>query len=467
MRILSVVLSGDLDVIYPTGVRPHDDASASQNMSTHLCTDYSVSLITSRHISYNPRLVKEADALQEAGFQVRVINVSHRRSRAQLDTRLMEDRRWTLRTVNAERSGARSGMRWLWSSLRQKLGRQLFSLFPQQTRDIAYSRYVRELAALAAAETTDLYIAHNLQALPAAFRAARHRDALLGFDAEDFHRGEFPDDDTSLQKVLTEQVEERYLPACDHLTAASQGIARAYADTLDVRTPEVVLNVFPLHERHGQTPPEALEEEKPPEDVISLYWYSQVIGPDRGLQDAVHALSQLDEHVHLTLRGRWAEGFKETFRGLARRLGVEYRLRVLPPAPPEQLVERAAQHDVGLALEKGKDLNNDLAVSNKLLVYLLAGCPVVATETTGQRRICRDVPAATRLCAIGDPDALAGAVRSFVEDETSLHEAKAAAQTAGEERYNWEAEREKLIASVERVFSVKHEDHPTEGNPIV
>jgi glycosyltransferase involved in cell wall biosynthesis len=287
---------------------------------------------------------------------------------------------------------------------------------------------------------------------------------LLGFDAEDFHRGEFPDDEISLRNTLTENVEARYLPACDHLTAASEGIAKAYAETLDIRKPATVLNVFPLSERSGKTPPEALDEEKLPEGVISLYWYSQVIGPDRGLQDALQALSRLDKRVHLTLRGRWADGFEEEFRKLARNLGVEHRLRVLAPAPPDQLVERAAQHDVGLALEQGHTRNRDVCITNKILAYLLAGLPVVATDTTGQRQICEAVPAATRLCAIGDSESLAEAVRSFVADETSWQQAKAAAESAGEEQYNWELEKTKLLDVVRRTLSRHSANRPAEPN---
>ncbi len=340
------------------------------------------------------------------------------------------------------------------ASVRQRVAQTLYPLFPRQMRDAAYSRYVHELVSLAAEESADFYIAHNLEALPAAWQAAQMHDALLGFDAEDFHRGEFPEEDDSLRKTLTEHVEERYLAACDHITAASEGIADAYAETLGIQKPDAVLNVFPPDEREGQTPPEELKEEKP-EDVISLYWYSQVIGPDRGLQDALRALPRLDERVHLTLRGRWADGFEEEFRGLAQEFGVDYRLRVLPPAPPEQLVERAAQHDVGLALEQGHTRNRDLCVTNKMLVYILAGCPVVATDTTGQRRICEDVPAATRLCPIGNAEALAEAIRSLVVDDTALQQATEAARSAGAERCNWEEEKEKLLRAVRDTLSME------------
>ena len=58
-------------------------------------------------------------------------------------------------------------------------------------RERAMHYVVPELAHAAAAVAADLYIAHNLAALPAARHAARRHRGRLGFDAEDYHRGQF------------------------------------------------------------------------------------------------------------------------------------------------------------------------------------------------------------------------------------------------------------------------------------
>ena len=311
-----------------------------------------VCLITSRHIAYNPRLVKEADALQAAGYRVRVVAPAQLPERAVLDEQLVATRDWSFTPIDATGRTRASKARWMWAAVRQRVCSLLHPHGGAYVRDAAYSRFVNELASAAEAEPADLYIAHNLQALPAAVRAARTHGARVGFDAEDFHRGEFPDADAALQKKLTVAVEKAYIPACDHLTAASEGIAAAYAETLGIEKPTVILNVFPLTEREGHTPPKELAQEKP-DGVISLYWYSQVIGPGRGLRRAVQALSLLDDTIHLSLRGAWRESFRTELLALAEEQGVWDRLHHLPPAPPAQLVERAAQHDIGLALAAG------------------------------------------------------------------------------------------------------------------
>jgi glycosyltransferase involved in cell wall biosynthesis len=416
----------------------------------------SVCLITSRHISYNPRLVKEADALQAAGYHVRVVAPVQLSERAVLDEELASTRDWLFARIHATGHTRASQARRMWAAVRQRVCSLLYPRGGPYVRDAAYSRFVTELASTAAAEPADLYIAHNLQALPATVRAARTHGTRVGFDAEDFHRGEFSEVDVSLQKRLTIKVEDAYIPLCDHVTAASEGIAAAYAEVLGIDKPTVILNVFPLTERKEHTPSEELAQEKP-EGVVSLYWYSQVIGPGRGLKGAVQALSLLDDTIHLSLRGHWRESFRDELVDLANALGIRERLHHLPPAPPKQLVERAAQHDIGLALEQGHTRNRDVCVTNKLLVYLLAGVPVVATATTGQQHICETVPEATRLCASGGPEKIADAVRSLMRDGKVQYEARAAAYRAGTERYNWEREQFRLLRAVEEALAMKTE----------
>lgn len=412
-----------------------------------------ICLVTPGHPSTNPRLVKEADSLTEDGAEVHVVAGKFMGWADEADA-VFSDREWDISWCPF--GDMAPPARDFWYRLRRRVCERIAprDRYVPGLTDRAFHYIVPELTAAAMQWPADLYIAHNLAALPAAARAADEHHAMLGFDAEDFHRGEFRKHDQSKRKKLTELLEAKYVPLCGHLTAASEGIAQAYSDVFAIEEPNVVLNVFPLLERKGQTPQDELKKEKSSDDVISLYWYSQTIGPNRGLQSVLRALPQLAERVHLTLRGRWADGFEHTFRTLAAELDVTNRLRVLPPAPPDQLVERATQHDIGLALEQAHTRNRDVCVTNKLLVYLLAGIPVVATATTGQRHICETVPEAARLCASGGPEAIAEAVRSLMHDGNVRPEARAAAHQAGTERYNWEREQSKLLSAVKETLSM-------------
>ena len=397
-----------------------------------------ICLVTTGHLSTNPRLVKEADALVGAGYDVSVVACVFWPWAEAADA-VFDGRPWTVRKTRFGEMAEGFGGRWI--RLRHRLAREVtVRLGPHRVPDALLAQAVHyvtpELTRLASATPADLYIAHNLGALPAAAAAARRHGARLGFDAEDFHRGEPIDTpENAGRRALVAAVEDRFLPPCDYVTAASEGIGRAYAEATGIPLPTTVLNVFPLADRETDIDPEALEAEVPPGDR-SLHWFSQSIGPGRGLEDAVAALQLLPDDVVLSLRGGWAPGYEADLRGLAERLGVGARVRALGHCPPDEVVARAAHHDVGLALEVPASVNRDLCVTNKLFTYLLAGLPTVATATTGQRGVCDGLPEATRLVAPGDAEALAAAARTLLEDPG----ARAAAEAAGRTRYNWDAE---------------------------
>src|SRR5262249_19221409 len=159
----------------------------------------------------------------EAGYQVRVVAMNLESAKAEWDHRLMADRTWRLETVDACRDTFRGRFTWARASLRQHLYRNWHQLRKHGAKlEPAFSRFLPELGRLAAREPADMVIAHPLQALPSAAFAARRWGAKLGFDAEDFHRGEINDNDPARESLLSmiHAVEQKYIPRCDYLTAA-------------------------------------------------------------------------------------------------------------------------------------------------------------------------------------------------------------------------------------------------------
>jgi glycosyltransferase involved in cell wall biosynthesis len=407
-----------------------------------------ICLVTPGQPSTNPRLVKEADALSEAGYDVQVVACKYQAWADEADA-AFEGRDWPIEWLRYGPMASRP--RDLWQRLRRRGSKELVGLIglhPGLT-ERAFHYAIPELTRYVQQVPADLYISHNLAALPPAARAAEQYDAALGFDAEDFHRGELPDTpENTLNRKITADLEERYIRRCDYVTAASGGIGTAYADALGIEQPTTILNVFPWSERENDVSAAKLDEEVP-DRARSLYWFSQTIGPDRGLEDVLRALPHLPENVVLSLRGGWSPGYEDSFRDQARRLGVADRVRHLDLVPPDELIPRTAQHDVGLALEQPSvSRNRTICLTNKLFTYLLAGIPFVATDTPGQRPVVDDLPDVARSYAPSDVDGFKEATSALL-DATGLREE---ALRAARDRYCWDVEKETFLTVVRRTL---------------
>lgn len=402
-----------------------------------------ICLVTPGHLSTNPRLVKEADALAAAGYEVSVVSARFIQWADEADAEFL-NRPWQVRKVAFGPMAGR--MFHVAQSLRRRLCELVYRLFGLCAVS-AFHPVIPALARAACAIPADLYIAHNLAALPAAHKAARKHGARLGFDAEDFHSGELNDTpENALRIRLVRDIERRYLPQCDYLTAASPGIARAYAEAYGVPEPTVILNVFPKAEAPAGPTPKGTADPS-----SSLYWFSQTIGPNRGLETVVEAIGQSRSRPALFLRGNPAPGYQQQLMKLAEKCGVSDRLRFLPPAPPSEMVRLAAEFDVGIASEPGHSVNNRLALSNKMFTYMLAGIPALASDTTAQSDMALEMSGTVSVYPQKHVQELARKMDDLLLSPNALANARHTAWHLGQQKFNWDIEQTCFLKLVESV----------------
>lgn len=396
-----------------------------------------ICIVTPGPLGSNPRVVKEATALQEAGYDVRVV-CTKILSRLQFrDQDVLASATW-----RTERIDLSTPVRGQFERARQLGMRSAFAVSRLPAfAETALSAFTRRLIAHAVSLPADLYIAHYPAALPAAAIAARRYGSLYAFDAEDFHLGDRPDgSEHAAERRIVRAIEARYLPGCAHVTAASPGIADAYAETYGIPRPTVVLNVFPRSQAPPGPTPRGTTAPAP-----SVYWFSQTIGPDRGLQCAVRAIGRARARPHLYLRGSSSSAFLDHLRMIAGEAGAGEHLHVLPPAAPSEMVRLAAAYDVGLVGETGHTPSRRIALTNKQFTYLLAGIPVVMSEIPAHCEIAPAMGKATRLYPVDNPAALAAALDTLLGDPASLAAARNAAWRLGQERFNWDIEQAELL----------------------
>jgi glycosyltransferase involved in cell wall biosynthesis len=408
-----------------------------------------VCIVTAGQLSTCPRMLKAADALAQAGYRVRLVSARHTDWADETDRDARARRRagWDWTAVDHRREG--SPLRYAWSGARRRGATALTRLLGPRRAPLAlgiraYSREHSGLVAAALAEPTDLFYGGTTGALAAVAEAGRRAGVPFGLDLEDFHPAELAaGPGADLAHALADRILRDILPRARFLTASSEAIAAAYAERYGVQA-QVVHNTFPL-------PPDPPVLEPSPGEGLRLYWFSQTIGPTRGLEDVVRAMGLAAIPGELHLRGRGDADYLRDLERLAEGQAPLLKLVVHPPAPPDAMIALCAGYDVGLAVESPHVLNRELCAPNKPFTYLLAGLAVVLTDTAGQRPLAADLGEGAFSYRPGDVGALAAALRRWAEDKTALAAAKALAWRAARRRWHWEhpAERGALLAVVE------------------
>ena len=421
--------------------RPRTEPSPSPRLAPR----GTVCLITPAHISGNPRLVKEADTLQSAGYQTYVVAADVADSLRVMDHTILARAKWNYIPV-----GRGTLLSYAWLTFLQRvsqwlLEKRLGNWARVWLAKAAHHRLTKRLGRVAAAIPADLYHAHNLGALPAAAHAARRNGAKLGFDAEDFHSGELTEEQEGRGSQRARcLLEMAFLPQCNLLTAASPGIADEYQRLYSV-TIHPILNVFPIAEAPAKPRVDTSTVKAEDQEPLSLYWFSQTIGAGRGLENTIRAMALMHYPVRLSLRGNPARGYLDEINRLAESEGVADKIEILPSAAPAEMARLAAMYDLGLALEPGITRNNQIALSNKIFVYLLAGIPILLSRTPAQEALSKNLGQAARVIDLDNLVATAQCLDQFANDASARRLARAAAWKLGRERYNWDLEQTQFL----------------------
>lgn len=399
-----------------------------------------ICLITPGHVASTPRLVKNADALAAAGYAVHVVAGRHFPPADALDATLIAGAAWRCTRVDLGRSAPG-----LLRKLLRELGRRRISWSNTAGPAVAARALHADalhLGRIAAGLGADFYFGHCLAGLPAAAAAAAARGVRYGFDAEDFHdeEGEFPPAErTARRLVLTHG-----LPGCALFTTAAPLMADRYAAAYG-RRPVVLLNTFPLAEAPAAPVAAAPSGTGRP---ARLYWFSQTVGPGRGLEQMVAVLGRMGTPAELHLRGFVSDAYRGELQARARAAGCPERIVFLPPGPPREMVRLAAGMDLGLALEQSSPPNRDLCLTNKVFAYLLAGVPQLLSPTSAQTALAPELGRAALLADPGATAETAALLDRWLGDPAGVAVARKTAWDLGRRRYCWDIEQQTLLSAV-------------------
>lgn len=400
-------------------------------------------ILTSAHLCRNPRVVKEATTLGRAGYDVTVMSISVQQRFERMDLELMRGLPFQRVTLNYAADHWQARMADFIQRAATWGARRLCSEFEIETAQTlgpagALLRFARSFPA-------DLTIVHTEIPIWAAQYLIRD-GRKVAVDVEDWYSEDllFADRQSRPIKLLRE-AESFALQHAIYTSATAQSMADALQGAYRCAPPLVIRNSFPLQPRsRADTPP----REGPPRFI----WFSQTIGPGRGLELFFAAWAKTTHPSQVYLLGDERPGYRDK---LLRRLPAARRddVRFIPLVTPEQLPDKLAEFDIGLALEPRWPLNRNITITNKILQYMNAGLAVIATDTAGQQEVMRAAPAAGLLITAHETTDYAAKLDALLGDPARLRATQLAARAAAVREFSWEPETPRLLEAVARALA--------------
>jgi glycosyltransferase involved in cell wall biosynthesis len=304
--------------------------------------------------------------------------------------------------------------------------------------------YYRPSFELIKQEPADIYHAHDLKTLLLGFLAARRSHAPLIYDSHELH-GEHstPKPVGRVEKYWLPKFERWLIHKANLVITVNESIAKELAQRYKIAVPAIIMNT-PLTSRRS------MWDQKyslrnilniHPEHRLVLYTGGITFG--RGLGKVIEALTYCP-NCHFVMMGYGLSEYIDEFQELARSKGVHSRVSFFGPVPVEEVILYASTADLGIAPIENVCLSYYYASPNKLFEYIAGGLPVAASNFPELRRIIESYHLG-RTFDPDDPEDIAKAIHNVFSDSDRYEQMKRNAIEAAK-IFNWENESKKLLA---------------------
>lgn len=405
-------------------------------------------LITSTQPSINPRLVKEADTLADLGLDVTVIYQYWNKWATKADSTLLPQKKW--KAVRVGGSPNEGKFLYYFTRLFHRLFRILrkYIGLDYGIAEHSIGRCTYLLYREAIKHRAILYIGHNPGALAPTIQAAKKVSSKAGFDAEDFHRNEYSSDATHLDVLTKAYLEKKYYSLADYITTASPLISLEYQKLFPNLKFNTILNVFP---KSGLI----FKEEQ--NTWLKVFWFSQTIGYNRGIEEIIEAVNICNSHnikIQIHLLGNPRDYVINDLNALTKRYNFHpSQIQYYSPIPSDSIPHFASKFDIGMATEIGTPYNRDICLTNKIFTYIQAGLAIVASDTSAQKEFINLCSACGMLYNRGDVDSLASVLQYYYDNRHELKKARSESHRLANSELNWETESEKFVNVVNEVLT--------------
>ncbi|MCL2504431.1 MAG: glycosyltransferase [Coriobacteriia bacterium] len=294
-------------------------------------------------------------------------------------------------------------------------------------------------------EHADIYHGHDIDSLfpviAAATRGGRKVKAV--YDSHELWSGHAPDKIHAKRRQLL-RFEGAMLRRADALITASPAYTEAIVERHSYKGPaQTLLNVPRMYTDAELRPHWDAREANP----LVIVAYVSVFQHGRGAVPLIKSLAHLPKHFVLDLIGPIPQ---PEYEKLMRQAAAPFddRVRFVGQVPAAEIMYRLAASHISAVPIEPLSLSYRLTAPNKLFDSLMAGTPILASDM----HIIADVTRAERageVCNVADPADVARAIKAAYGHRWEYGRNGRAAAMA---RYNWDAEKDKLLGLYEELL---------------
>lgn len=403
--------------------------------------DRTVWIISYTPVSKEPRVLRQARALEEAGWRIVVLGLPGKTPCPKSwhfveipDASPLVSPRALAKAVVFMGLRALGGLtaRYGRGDFLKMSGARIVQAFTPSYR-------VRERAIVTFLERhpdyrPDLVLCHDYFTADVAVNVARIANAKVSVDCHEYALGQYAHDPYWVKRhqSVVRALQDDLYARVDGITTVCQGIAELIEKDHAVLRPVRVVRSVPFY---------VPQPFRPTGDVVTVLYHGEIF-PSRALHVAVRSMRLWRPEFRLILRGYSDPAYVAQLRQIAVEVGVADRLELQPPVPFDQIVPAANEADVGYFVHIDTSPQRRFALPNKFFEYVLAGLALVVSDLPEMARLVRehDLGVLVPEC---EEESIARVINSL--DRESIDEMKRHSLAAAKE-LNWDAEKERMMS---------------------
>ncbi len=285
----------------------------------------------------------------------------------------------------------------------------------------------------AARENPDFFHAHDIDGLLAVAPVARRKKIPLIYDSHELWSENLANRQLKWVKWLIPILEKYLIGFSQYGITASQ----SYADQLKKKYHRDFFLVRNMPKLENIRKSSLDFHQMFPGETVLLH-VGQT-GAARGADKLIEMMQYLPTNFTLVfLGGKNSQGLSYQVKSLK----LTDRIHFIDAVPPIELISAIKTSDIGLVMTEGLSLSKYYSLPNKLLQYMAAEVPVLASDIPEHRRIIEQEKIGELVSA--NPKEMAETIEEMVKPENFILY-KQNLQGLSAERYNWETEGKRLV----------------------